>query len=320
MPTKENPSYLFLGEETFLKEDAVNTLVSKHLGKSTKELNYKVFYAKERSFDIKEMFDFLTTLPFLSKKRVVILKEAQALSISCKESILNYLKEPQNSSVFIMESSSPVIKGGFLLEASKLAHLVYFRKLRDVELDNWIVKKVRSYNKKIDQDAVIALKESLENDLRIISSNLENVALYTGKRAIITKSDVEKVIGVNPSHTAFDLMEAIRKKNVKDALTIFSSLKKDGKKEIELIGLLGWNARMLIRVKELARIRTKQDIARDLSLNPRALDAILNQSSRFKKKEALDLLREILKADLEIKSGSIPKTVIERLVVRMCSA
>ena len=124
MPAKELTSYLFLGEEDFLKETELGKLKARFLENSTKDLNYSVFYAKEKDFRLKEMLDILNTVPFVSPKRFVVLKEADSLTESDKESVLFYLRNPQESSIFIIDSKSTKIKEGFILEASKLAKLV----------------------------------------------------------------------------------------------------------------------------------------------------------------------------------------------------
>lgn len=318
MPTKNFSTYLFLGEEDFLKEEAINKLRSKFLGKTAKDLNYSVFYARDKRCNVTQMLENLNTLPILSQKRFVVLKDADNLSTPDKKSILSYLRNPKESSLFIIESPLPFIKGGFLLEVSKYAHLVYYRHLTDSGVNAWLAKKAGVSGKKISLEAINVVKESLPNDLRILSSNMDNIILYVGKKNFIKKEDVEKVIGRSPSHTAFDLIDSIEKKDVKKALEIFSSLKKDRKKEIELLGLLSWNARMFLRVKELLRIKNRAEICKDISLNPRKFDQIMKYSSRFKKSEILTLLDEILKSDLEIKRSS-PAPVIERLIVKMCS-
>lgn len=318
MPTKAFPAYLFLGEEDFLKEESVEKLKSMFLSKETKDLNYSVFYGKDKDVNLKEMLDTVNTQPFLSKKRLVVLKDADSLPPAFKQSVISYLRSPKESSVLVIESTAPVIKGEFLLEASKLAHLVYYRRLTDSELNVWLAKKAGSSLKKISPEAINAIKENLPNDLRILSSHMDNIVLYIGKRHLITSEDVDKVIGVSPSHTAFDLIGSIEKKDVKKALHTFSSLKKDRKKETELLGLLAWNARMLLRTKELLKIKNRLEIQRDLGLHSRAFGQMAQYASGLKKGEILTLLDEILKADLEIKTGAPSRLVMERLLVKMC--
>ncbi|MFC1620991.1 DNA polymerase III subunit delta [Candidatus Omnitrophota bacterium] len=319
MPTKIFPVYLFLGEEGFLKQEAVENLKSTLLDKNTQDLNYNIFHAKDKDFNVSSMLDSLDTMPFLSKRRLVVLKEADSVTASVKTSILSYLESPRESSVFVIESDLPVIKGEFLLKASKAAHLVYHRKLTDPGINAWLVKKAGLAEKKISIEAINAIKENLPNDLRVISSNMDSIILYVGKRPLIKKQDIDNIIGASPSHTAFDLIDTIGEKDAKKALCIFSTLKRDKKRETELLGLLAWNARMLLRIKELFKIKNNMEMRQDLGLSPRAFERILRHASMLKKKEILVLLDEILRSDLAIKTGASPAAVIERLIVKMCA-
>jgi len=320
MPTKELTSYLFLGEEDFLKEEELKKLKSKYLDIATRDLNYNVFYAREKDFKLKEMLDVLNTASFMSPKRFVILKDADGLSDSDKESVLFYLNNPKESSIFVIDSRAGKIKEGFILEASKLAKLVRAFRLTDSEINMRISKLIRSAGKKISVEAINLIKENLPNDLRVLSSSVDNLILYTGKRAEITKQDVEKVIYVAPLKTSFDLLDAIEKKDAKKALNIFTSIQKYKKREMELLlGLLSWQFRMLLRVKELLKIKTKPEIQRELGLFNAKFDQMARYAARFKRQEIIKLLGEILKADNDIKTGeAFPKFVLERLILKMC--
>ena len=319
MPTKIFPAYIFLGEEDFLKEEALEKLKSAFLDSQSKDLNYSVFYGREKDFNFKEMMDNLNTLPFLSKKRLVVLKDADSVAASFKKSILSYLEKPRPSSVFVIESPLPSIKGQFLLEASKRAHLAYYRRLTDSSINTWLVQKASSSGKKIAPDAIKAIKESLSGDLKTLSSNMDMIILYIGKRALITKQDVENVVGFSPFCTAFDLIGAIIRKDARKALEVFSFLKKDKKREIELLGLLAWNARMLLRIKEFLEIKGQLEMRKDLGLSPRMFDKVLQNAARFKKTQVLFLLDELIKADVGIKTGEGSALVMERLIAKMCA-
>jgi len=321
MPTKELTSYLFLGEEDFLKETELKKLKSRFLETSTRDLNYNVFYAKDKDFKLKDALNILNTAPFMSPKRFVILKDADSLSDSDKESVLFYLKNPKDSSILIIDSKSSKIKEGFVLEASKLSKLVRSARLIDSEINMWISKRVRAAGKKISSEAINLIKENLPNDLNILCSSVDNLILYAGKRLEITKGDVEKVIYVAPLKTSFDLLGAIEKKDVKSALNIFTSIQKYKKREAEfLLGLLSWQFRMLLRVKELLKIRSKPEIQKELNLYSSKFDQMARYAARFKTQEIVRLLNEILKADNDIKTGeSLPRFTLERLIIRMCS-
>ncbi len=319
MPASILPAYLFLGEERFLKDEAIQKLKSRILTKDSFDLNYGVFYPKEKDFDVKEFLDCLNTAPFISKKRLVVLRDADSLSSQQKEVVINYLKNPGESSVLVVESPATSIKNAFLLDVSRMARPVYFRRLTDSRLENWISERAGTCGKKIDPDALKTLKDNLPNDLRAISENMDNLLIYTGKRTVISRQDVEKLVGVSSSHKAFDLINAVEARDTGVALRVFSSLTRDRKKETELLGLLAWNIRMILRVKGLSRTRNRTEIRKELGLNPRTFNNISSYASNFKSSRLLMLWKEIVKSDSEIKKGGHAAFILERLIVRMCS-
>lgn len=320
MPTAQPSNYLILGDEDFLKEEALKEITSKFLEPATKDLNYSVFHAKDKDFDIKEMLDVLNTAPFIARRRIVILKDADMLHQAGKDSVILYLKNPSAGSVFIIESGATRIKDEFLLEASRLAHLITKRRLTDAEIDVWLAKRSRAENKRIQKDAIGVIKENLPHDLSIISSYVDSLMLYTGKRPAITRNDAEKIIGVISLDTGFDILNAIEKKDTKKALRIYAQMNKRKKKETEFLGLLGWQLRILLRVKELAKIKNKFEIGKELGLYSSRLEQVFGLASRFTRNQIRVLLKEALRADTDIKTGSPdPQLVVERLILKMCA-
>ena len=87
-----------------------------------------------------------------------------------------------------------------------------------------------------------------------------------------------------------------------------------------LLGLLSWQFRMLLRVKELLKIRTKQEIQKELNLYNTKFDQMSRYAANFKRQEIIRLLKEILKADNDIKTGEAsPRFTLEKLILKMCS-
>lgn len=319
MPSKEFPSYLLLGEEDYLKDQKIKEIKALYLSPDGISLNYSAFYAKDKDFDIKEMMDNLNTMPFMSKKRLIVLKDADSLPESGKESVLLYLKNPRDTSVFIIDSRSNVIRGEFLLEASKSAELCYCRKLTEGELDKWLAKRSIANGKKITQDAINRIKGNLSHELSILDAGILSLSLYIDKRPVITAADVEKLISINPLSDSFELLNAIGRKNANQALVILNSLQKQKKKEIEFLGLLSWQFRMLLRVKALVNNRNKAEICKEIGIYYKKLEELIQYSAKFQKKQLTGFIKDMLKADEDIKTSALPaRLILEKLIIKMC--
>ncbi len=320
---KEKPEtfcFLLLGEEEFLKEEEIARIKAKYLKKETLDLNYNVFYARDKELDIKVVLDALNTLPFLSEKRVVIIKDIDELNPLGRELLASYLKSPQRFSCLILDSKSSKIQNGFLLEVSKHSKVIYCRSLRDEELDGWIFKRVRGLGKRITNEAVSVIKDNLSSDLMVISRLIENLNLYTGNRQQITKEDVERLAGKGVQNTTFELVDAIGSKDKSLAFQILSNLLKERKRETEILGFIAWHLKRIEKIKHLIKVRDKYAICRELNLNYRNFEKLSQQTKNFTTKRIRNLYNRLLDIDVAIKTGRTqsPSLLLEGLIVELC--
>ncbi len=313
--------FLLLGDEQFLKDEEVARIKARYLKKETFDLNYNVFYAKDKELDIKLVLDALNTLPFLSEKRVVIIRDVDELAQFQKELLISYLESPQRFSCLILDSKSSKIQNGFLLEVSKHSKVVYCRPLRDEELDNWIFKKVRSFGKRITNEAISSIKENLSSNLMMVSRLLENLSLYIGSRQQITKEDVEKLAGRALGNTTFELVDAMGSKDERLTFQILSNLLKERKRETELLGFIAWHLKRIEKIKHLMRVRDRYSICRELGLNYRNFEKLSQQAKNFTIKRIRSIYNRLLDIDWAIKTGRTvsPSLLLERLIVELCS-
>ena len=67
------PLYLFFGEEEFLIQEAVDLVINKVVDPGARDFNFNTLYCKDTSSSA--LVNLCQTLPFMSKKRLVIAKE-----------------------------------------------------------------------------------------------------------------------------------------------------------------------------------------------------------------------------------------------------
>lgn len=99
-------NYLVIGEDGYIKEKEISALRDKFLSREELQLNYSCYDPN----NIEDISDSLTTLPFLSEKRVVLIKDAHGLSERSLKAIISYLDAPLASSVMILSSASSLKK------------------------------------------------------------------------------------------------------------------------------------------------------------------------------------------------------------------
>lgn len=76
------------------KDEVLQRIKNEHLAKGTSSFNLDILYAKELT--LKDLQERLLCLPIKSKKRIIVIKDAQALKDKedTKEFIIQYVKKP----------------------------------------------------------------------------------------------------------------------------------------------------------------------------------------------------------------------------------
>lgn len=315
-----NPAvYLLIGSERYLKEKAINDLRLSLLDKLSGELDYKVLYGLDTSAD--EILALVSTIPFFSSKRLVIVKDFERLSKEDTARLVSYIKNPNQYTCLIIDAKD----GDMLKDDPSLAR--YIRVLRfsdptETEVSSWISRFVASRDRVIEEEAIEILKELKGRDLLNLSQELEKLITYTGTRKKITVSDVESLVGKSVMASAFDIAHASAQMDTAKAIAIVYELVSYGKKPYEIIGLLAWHFKTLLRIKVLLSAgRTEYAIAQDLKVPRKKIPAFLTQSALYSEEDIGSRLEILLEADLGIKRARYsPSMILEFAIIRLCLA
>ena len=309
-------SYLFVGSDTYLLERAMRDLASSLVKGAAKELDCEVFYGDEA--DSRQILSHITTIPFLASKRLVIIKDFDKLPREDISRFISYLEKPSASTYLLLETKDDSI----LKEHGSIASYVNIKRCNPPaggELVAW-VKQFAAHHGKVMEDDAAAYLTDLHGDLSTLAQELENITTFVGKKKAIGLSDVEEVAGRSLAKSAFDLTDAIERKDVDEAMRIASELILTGKRYHEIIGLLSWHLKRLLRAKmHQAKGEGRYLIETILKINKRHADEFFRQLASLSIDEIRSKMRILLEADLDIKRTKFePALILEFAVIRLC--
>lgn len=321
MVEEEGEVYLFCGENLFLKEEAKKKLILDLVPSGFGGFNYETYDAGD---DYHKISNAVNTLPFLTAKKVVVIKNIENLPDAKRTSFLECLKNPNKFTYLILDTEKNETSDKFLKTITKHARTSVFKKATYRQAKDWIQRRLRRDNKNIEKEALELFLELVGyEDLCSLSNESEKLVLYKSGGRTITYEDVESIIGKTSVKTVFDLVDAVGFKNKDLALKLAREFSATSKRRIpEMTGLISWQLRRIWKAKALlARGISIKQVCAELRIASFSIEKFSSQIERFSIDELKGAFKLLISADRDIKTGrDRPEFILERLIVQLCGA
>lgn len=225
------PLYLIIGKEPFERKLAVDRLITEALKKaSSPDLALKVYEGDRVSLE--ELMQELNTLGFFAEKRVILIQNADKLSKALMDQLENYYQNP-NPSVCLVISAAAINKAtNFYKKGEKAGAALEFAEEKPWEkeksLQGWVQSLAAAENKKMDSQAAAALVKQVGTDQSLLFQEVQKLVCYISSRPDITARDIAAVCTQTHSENAWQLGEAIFKRDAPAALRISKGLMEEG--------------------------------------------------------------------------------------------
>jgi DNA polymerase III subunit delta len=212
------PLYWLEGEEDYYIDLVVNYAEHKILSESEAGFNLSVFYGKDASWS--DVVNACMRYPMFAERQVVLLKEAQQMKDIDK--LENYIEHPLASTIFVVSYKEKTLDKRTKLYKTikKNGEIFTSEKVRDYKLVEWVTDYLNSREFTMSPKAIALLTEHLGNDLNRIVNEIDKLTLNIGQRKSITEDDVEKYVGISKEYNAFELQEALSRKDLPKAIKI----------------------------------------------------------------------------------------------------
>jgi DNA polymerase-3 subunit delta len=308
--------YLY-GEESFLIERTARLLLDIAIDASLKDFNLNVYFGNEsKGVDI---VDTALTLPMFAERRAVLVKRAEQLKAESLEVLLPYIQNPASSTCLLLTGTKIDQRKKFFLELKKHGVLVEYKRLYEDKLSGFIQSEATTLGKPIDSAAAELLAALIGNNLQELSSQIEKLIVYAGKRARISVDDVRTMASSSKAFTAFELAKYLGLRDLPNSIKSLDALFLNGEETPMMLGALTQHFRKLWRVRELLDAKKPQaDIGRELNIHTFFLGETVQQARNFKRSELKRIFDEFYRCDVESKSGGDPYTLMHGLLFVIC--
>lgn len=222
------PIYILMGEEAFFIDKIADYIAAHAIAPEARDFDQTVVFGADVT--AAQVADMLRELPLMSQRKVVIVKEAQGLRST--EALDRYAERPAPQSVLVLCHKNGTIDRRKKLVARADARGIVFesKKKRDYELPVFITTYLKQHSATIEQKAAQMVADHVGADLNRLTGELDKalIALPKNDRRI-TPEVVERTIGVSKDFNAFELKDAIIRRDVVKANRIVNYFDKNPK-------------------------------------------------------------------------------------------
>lgn len=283
-----------------------------------------------------DVLDEVRTLPFLTKKRVVVLRNADKF-ISAGGEKNNEGKHPGPTNREILEKyfDSPCPTGVLVMTVStwpgntklakklpKIGTLITVESPKGPELRRQLIAYAQDvHNKRLDYSTADLLIDIAGDDITRLKTEIDKLAAYAANDKTITTAHVESLVGHNRLFDAFKVIDACLQKNASQAVERLRVMfEADKSNEYKAVGAFAFHFRKLFTAKKMMQEGLNEyEIAGKARIFYNK-EAQFAQLKRLSLKQIGDQIQQLAETDFAIKRGQAqPRIAIEQLVLRMAA-
>jgi DNA polymerase-3 subunit delta len=320
--SKPNPEFVYViaGDEPTLVNAKCSELVDRLM--PPQERATGLWVADADKVTISEVLDEVRTLPFLTKRRVVVLRNADKFISANREALERYFENPCPTGILVITATSWDGKTRLAKKLPAVGTLFDIKPPKENELPRRLINYAQdAHNKRIEYGAAQFLVELAGTDLPRLYTEVDKLATYAANEKAITIAHVEALVGRNREFDAFEVINACLQRKAGPAIERLRKMfAEDKSAEYTTVGAFAFHFRRLFTAKKLLEEGHSQyDVAGKARIwhNKEEQFALLK---RLTLKQIGDQLQQLAETDYAIKRGQAqPRIAIEQLVLQMAA-
>ncbi len=308
------PFILFINCKGGLFQKTIERLREELLGPNWK-VNYTEIEGKDASYS--ELTGMLLTTPFMAKRRMVVVKEAEEFWKSLgkeKERLAEFLSSYGGKNLLVIAANGDLNLSSFKTKTHPFAKvaaskgvIVTMKPRNREELRQWVLREIKKAGLEPDPAFVEWLVEESEGNVGFIENEIAKRALYAEE-----EEEFKTAVSLNR------FKGEIGRGDIK-AIKSLEELLAAGYSPLYLMGVMTNMVRNAVAVYEEAKkARSLQAGLQKARIYPGEREAIVSLLKRHPKGRIYKLFSALQDADRELKSSSTPpQVVLNRVIISL---
>ncbi len=320
--TKRLPVYAVIGDERFLRIQAVEQLIENILGKDADEMGLAEYDGTSPELELATVLDECRQPSLMAPIRVIVVRDAARFISNYREPLSKYAASPSDCGTLILESSSWHRGSKLHKTLAPVGGVIECKAPEPKTFIAWLIAHAqRGHGLQLEKNAAYRLKDLAGTDLGILDMELAKLSTFIHPQKTIRTADVEELVGATRTELVFGVTDAIALRDPAAALAVRNQvLETDRDAPYKAVGGLAYGFRRLAEAKRLETEGVRLfDIRTQLRLfiEPPVLK---RQIDRFSLLQWRRHLVKLLRIDMAAKSGlGTVRTAVEKLIVELCA-
>jgi len=317
---KWEPIYVIAGKEDSLLSTECEKLLNKLLEPQARATG--LFNADPATAEASEVLDELRTLPFLTEKRVVLIKGADTFVSQNRQLLERYFENPCPTGILVLTVNSWDSRTKLAKKLPSVGKLINVTQPKPWQLPGRLYNYASdAHDKKLTKDAAELLIELTGDELPRLYSEIDKLALFSDAEKTITARHVESLIGHNRLFNCFAVIDSCLAGKIAQAVERLRGMfAEDKSTEYTVVGAFAFHFRRLFNAKALLEKGAGPDEAARKAGIWSNKDVVFAQLSKMSLQQIGENLKQLAQIDYAIKTGQTkPQVAIEQIVLRLAS-
>jgi len=312
------PVVLVKGEDPALLGEAVRDAVTDALAGDDRSLATEELAGDDLS--VGAIVDAATTPPFLTARRVIVVRDIGRWGSDALEPLIDYLGDPLESTSLVLVAGGGQTSARLLAAVKKVGGVVDASAPRPGKArTTWMTDRLKAAPVRFDAAAGARLLDHLGEDLGRLSSIVEMLVSAFGEGARIGVPELEPFLGGAGGVAPWDLTDAIDRGDTAASLTALERLLGGGERHpLVVLASLHRHYAGMLRL-DGSGIRGEQEAAAALGMAPFPARKVLTQAGRLGAGGIARAIELIARADLDLRGlrewpdGLVLEVLVARL-------
>jgi len=322
------PLALLHGSDDQLLDDALE-LVVRGLFADASELALGREVLEGADVSVETVVRSAMTLPFMTKRRLIVVRRAQALAAKGTEALTAYAGDPNPTTCLLLLAPESLAASRerrsdhWLLGALPPAVVVALPLRKGRALEDWLKQRAAADGLVVTDEAARLLVQWVGEDGARLLGEARKAALGGGpEHRKVDVAEVTAIVGEHRVSDVFELTRAVERKDAALALRTLDRLLAAKEEPIFLLSLLTRSVRQALTVRDLAAAgQSANEIARAMRPTPPpVVEAIMARVTGAGGATLTRQLARCWEAEWRCKSGGQARAELTALVADLCGA